>query len=366
MKKERDSGMETLRLIAMVLVILVHAFNYGGFFSAASEVGGSVRAAAILVKIASRSAVSLFVLISGYFMIRTPFDLKKQYRRAGSTYLTILFYSVVLSVVFLCLGKDYLYYGETVMPTSKIILRALFPISSQQWYFLTDYLLLCLLAPFANLAVQKLTKKQYTVLIAVLLWIFCGWQTLSYLSPFKRWFVLYGYYDMTEGKNVVFFLFLYLLGGYIALHTKERKRPNFAFLAVSLGAVLANYFLYTRLPKDFGWRDTAMKYSNVFVLLFAVGLLLFFKDLHFRCKPLNVLASTTLGIYAIHEFCFVRNQLWSWFDFKAMDCSSLPKNAAVLALAVVSIMLVCGAADLLRQGLFGLISNVHKKLKKTE
>lgn len=366
MKKERDSGMETLRLIAMALVILVHAFNYGGYFSAASDVGGSVRAAAILVKIASRSAVSLFVLISGFFLIRTPFDLKKQYRRAGSTYLTILFYSVVLSAVFLCLGKEYLYYGDTVMPTGKIVLRALFPISAQQWYFLTDYLLLCLVAPFANLAVQRMTKKQYTVLMAVLLWVFSGWMTLSYLTPFKRWFVLYGYYDMTEGKNVVFFLFLYLLGGYIALHTKERKRPNFGFLALSFGALLSNYFLYTRLPKDFGWRDTAMKYSNVCVLLFAVGLLLFFKDLHFRFRPLNVLASTTLGIYAIHEFCFVRNQLWSWFDFKSMDCTSLLKNAGVLALAIVSIMLACGAADLLRQGLFRLIKNARKKIKKTE
>ncbi len=366
MKKERDSGMEVLRLLAMVLVILVHAFNYGGFFSAASEVGGSVRAAAILVKIASRSAVSLFVLISGYFMIRAPFDLKRQYRRAGTTYLTILFYSVVLSAVFLCLGKDYLYYGDAVMPTAKILLRALFPISAQQWYFLTDYLLLCLVAPFANLAVQKLTGRQYTILMAVLLWVFCLWQTLAYVTPFKRWFVLYGYNDMTEGKNVVFFLFLYLLGGYIALHTKARQRPNFGFLALAAGALLANYFLYTRLPKDLGWRDTAMKYSNVCVLLFAVGLLLFFKDFHFRCRPLNVLASTTLGIYAIHEFCFVRNQLWKWFDFKSMDCSSLFKNAAVLALAVVSILLVCGAADLLRQRLFRLISHAGKKLKKTE
>ncbi len=366
MKKERDSGMETLRLLAMALVILVHAFSYGNFFTAASAVGGHVRASAVLVKLATRAAVDLFVLISGYFMIRAPFELKKLYRRAGSIYLTILFYSVVLTAVFLCLGRETLIYEGAQMAPGKAVLRALFPVSSQQWYFLTDYLLLCLLAPFANLAVQKLTQKQYAVLLAVLLWIFCGWMTLTRVEPFRGWFVLYGYDGLVSGKNVIWFLVLYLLGGYVSLFGKERKRPNPAFLLLALAALLANFYLYTRLPKSFGWRDTATKYTNVFVLLFAVAVLLFFKDLHFHCRPLNRCASLTLGIYAIHEFCFVRHQIWSRLDFRAMDCTSILKNAGRLALIVLGIMLVCGAAEFLRQELFRLLAKGFKKIKKTE
>ena len=365
MKQSRDSGMELLRLGAMALVIVVHAFSYGNFFTAAVAVGGHVRSTAILLKLVSRSAVDLFVLISGYFMVRAPFDLKKQYKRAGSTYLTILFYSVVLSAISLCLGGEYLLYDGEVMATSKVILRALFPVSTQQWYFLTNYLLLCLLAPFANLAVQKLSKKQYLVLLAVLLWIFCGWMTLTRIEPFRGWLVMYGYDGLVSGKNVIWFLVLYLIGGYAALHGKERKRPNPGFLALALGALLANYFLYTRLPKSFGWHDTATKYTNICVVVFAVAVLLFFKDLHFHCEPLNRFASTTLGIYAIHEFCFVRNQLWARFDFSTIDCTNVFRNMLNLAVVILGIMLVCGALELLRQALFRLAGKAVKKIKKT-
>ena len=54
-KRERDSGMELLRIFAMLLVICVHMFSYGGFYTAAKAVGGHVHSTALLMKLASRS-----------------------------------------------------------------------------------------------------------------------------------------------------------------------------------------------------------------------------------------------------------------------------------------------------------------------
>ena len=50
-KRERDSGMELLRIFAMLLVICVHMFSYGGFYTAAKAVGGHVHSTALLMKL---------------------------------------------------------------------------------------------------------------------------------------------------------------------------------------------------------------------------------------------------------------------------------------------------------------------------
>ena len=107
MKQERDSGIELLRIFAMLLVIGVHAFSYGGFYAAARDVGGHVASAALLMKLATRAAVNIFVIITGYFMVHTPFDSAKNLRRAGKLYQKMLLYSVVLTLLFLCLGASF-------------------------------------------------------------------------------------------------------------------------------------------------------------------------------------------------------------------------------------------------------------------
>ena len=81
LKKERDSGIELLRIFAILMVIGVHAFSYGGFFSAAQQIGGHVASTALLMKLATRPAVNIFVMITGFFMVHVPFDPKKNLRR---------------------------------------------------------------------------------------------------------------------------------------------------------------------------------------------------------------------------------------------------------------------------------------------
>ena len=107
MKRERDSGMELLRIFAMLLVIGVHAFSYGGFYAEAKAQGGHVAAAALFMKLATRAAVNIFVIITGYFMVHAPFDPKKNLRRAGGVYQKMLLYSVALTALFLLLGPAY-------------------------------------------------------------------------------------------------------------------------------------------------------------------------------------------------------------------------------------------------------------------
>lgn len=151
MEKKRDSGIELLRILAMFMVIGVHIFLYGKYFDRACEYHGLVASSAGFMKLFFRPAVNIFVIITGYFMIHGSFDLKKSYRRLLPIYGTIFFYSVAIGIVVLMYRSHF----EVDMPDYLIAWKMIFPLSSQQWYFLTDYIFMCLLLLFLILFCKK-------------------------------------------------------------------------------------------------------------------------------------------------------------------------------------------------------------------
>lgn len=366
MKKERDSGIELLRIIAMFMVIGVHLWLYGKYFDVAGEVGGIVYYSAFILKTFFRSAVNIFILITGFFTVRSKFDLKKSYGKVAKTYLAIFFYSVALSILTLCLGGDYQVVGGTYVPTSQIVVRMFLPLTSQYWYFLTDYILLLLVVPFVNIALNGITKKQYQVLLAVTSFIMSVWLLLANINPTGNFMREYGYEGIYAGKNLFSFIYIYIIGGYIGLHCNNHKRPKVIYLLLCLVCLGINCGLYAYLPMSFEYTKAAMQYANPFVILVAVFLFMFFKDLHFKSKFINILGSTTIGIYAISEFKFVREWLWNIFDFNKFDCTNIFKNAIMILGSMIIIFLVCSIIELLRQLLFNGVEKGISKLRKTE
>ena len=363
MKQERDSGIELLRIFAILLVIGVHAFSYGGFYAAARDVGGHVASAALLMKLATRAAVNIFVIITGYFMVHTQFDPAKNLRRAGKLYQKMLFYSVVLTALFLCLGASFWVDRGTVFNWKQVVLKGLLPVSSQTWYFLTDYLLLCLLVPFVNLALQKLTKKQYFWFVLALTAFMSVWMTLVHVYPFRAVLEPFGYEKTVGGKQVFHFLFIYILGGYIGRFHPPKEKPNALYLLGAAATVLFNDLLFTRLPSAWGWQGIAGDYANPLLVLNAVLLLLFFRNLHFRSRIVNALGGTTMGVYCLTEFRFLRTVLWQTVNFNRFDNTNLWGNFLHVALVLCGVFLAAAAVDLLvSQGIAG-VKTVKQKIK---
>ena len=363
MKKQRDSGIELLRIFAILAVIGVHALSHGHDYAVAKELGGAVHSSTLLLRVAFRAAVNIFIVITGYFMVHGSFDLRKTIARCRSLWVKMLFYSLVITAVFLCLGPDYWYLNGKFIPLSKGIVTAFLPASSQAWYFLTDYLILCLLAPFVNVVLQKISQKQYLFLLVFLTLFMSVWMTLMHVKPFSVAFDTYGYENTVGGKNAFHFLYIYLLGGYIGLYGKRRAKPQFAYLLGAAATVLLNYFLITRLPADLKYASVAYHYANPLVVANAVFLLLFFKDLHFKSRLVNLLASTSLGVYAIAQFRYMRTFMWQVLDFRKFDCASPVKNLFWLTVVLLGVFLCFAAIDLLREQLFNLTGKAYHKLR---
>lgn len=360
MKQNRDSGIELLRIIAMLMVIGVHIFLYGGYFERACEYGGIIELSARFLKLFFRPAVNIFVIITGYFMARSAFNLKKSYKRLLSLYGTVYFYSIMMGMIFFT-GKPYF---ETSHSDLFVLLRMFFPITSQEWYFLTDYFLLCLFSPFVNIVLQKLNKKEYIILIVISSFLMTVWQFIINLAPFLMQDCNYGYEGLIDGKNVFSFLYIYMLGGYIGMYAKERKRPNFIYLVIVILCAVINCVIWVWCGEVLDYSSVAISYANPFVVLAAVCFLMFFKDIHFHNRVVNTLGSTTIGIYAFHEMEYMRNFIWDKFDFEKFDCSNLGVDLISIFAVMLFVFLMGTMIELIRQQLFGVVGKLFQIGKK--
>ncbi|MBR3598318.1 MAG: acyltransferase [Lachnospiraceae bacterium] len=351
-KKTRDSGMELLRIISVLMVIGIHLFSKGNYYQNAHEVGGFVGVCSLGLRLLFRPAVNIFIIITGYYMVKMKFNLKKAYGRVLKLYLTVLFYSVLLNMVALIGGERFYTVNGETDSVLLIIVRMLLPITYQQWYFITDYILLCLFAPFVNIILQNIKKKDYQILLGISTFVMSIWFTLSEARFLDEIIRTYGFGDIGDGKNVFSFIYIYAIGGYIRLHTSKNEKPNPIYLLATLGCVFVNGLLATKLEKILELSDVTLKYSNPLVILMAVFLLMYFKDLHFYSKIVNTIASATLGVYIIHEFKYVRVLLWDMFNFNKVDCNNMFMNL-VYIVSIIFMVFVAGViVDLLRQKLF--------------
>ena len=364
MRKTRDSGIELLRIIAIFMVIGVHLLDYGKYFETASQIDGVVQSSALLLRIFVRSAVNIFLIISGYFMVNQKFDLKKSYSRVFKIYLSILFYSVVLSIIALAVGASARYSLGITSSTTFIVLKMLTPISAQTWYFLSSYIFVMLLAPFVNIALTNITKKQYQVLLAVSGFIMSVWLYLGSIDFFRYVANDYGHDGILAGKNVFSFLFMYIIGGYIGMHTNKNEKPKFRYLVLAFVSLLTNYFIFTRLNDVLGYKYAVLPYANPFVIMVSVFMFMFFKDLHFKSRIVNAIGGATLGIYAISDFWLVRYWLWGIFDFSKIDCSNVLKNFLMIFISILIIVVCCAVIENLRKYLFDSLETTIKKHKK--
>lgn len=196
----RQSNLELLRIIAMLLVMVVHA----NFFSLGSPSTDELQAfpqtsiTRIFIQSISICCVNIFVLISGYFGIRPKFI------SLVSFLYQILFFFVLIYAM--CIAMGY----------SSFNLQGLLQcvcLTSSNW-FIKAYLLLFILAPVLNAFVDMRNQQLHrNILIGFYLM-----QTI-YGCLFAADF-------FNNGYSTLSFIGLYLLARYIRLYTPKFAQLN--------------------------------------------------------------------------------------------------------------------------------------------
>lgn len=329
MKKVRKSNFELLRIIAMLMIILHHLSYHGKIIN---QSAGPVKYAAQFYLIGGALGVTLFMLISSYFLIDTKFSIKRIIR--------IWFELFIYSAVFSVLG----YFLKFQTFTYKTWLQSFMPLSFNEAWFASAYIFICFVSPFLNYLIKKLNRKNYISLLSVLFIFTVGVQAVTFAMPQRMFF-----------NSVSWFVCIYLFAGYIKRYSIKILDNRIAALFVCLISLLViwgSQIWFEHLGKTIKlFADNSkyfVAYDNIFMVLAAVSLFMFFKNLHFKNNIIiNTIAKTAFGVYLIHDHCILRSKIWgSWIDIKQLQ-SGLSVIFGGLIIAVC-IYVICSLIDWIR------------------
>ena len=233
---------------------------------------------------------AVFFLISGFFLFKTKFSLKKLILLV----IEILFYNYIILLV------NVFIYNEK-NPVSLI--EEVFPITSNMNWFLSVYVFLYAMGPFIRKLCSSLrsTPRLYSVFMLTL---FLFYSVLGFITPENVYNV-----SLMQG------FFTFLLGDYlnfnkdVILCHKYKLIGILSFLlAIFITAILqilaGHVSIFSFLTGH------VIKGSSPLTIITACSLLLMFSQLSFHSKLINNLASGTLAIYLVHDNNAFRHHIW--------------------------------------------------------
>lgn len=278
----RQANFDLLRILAMLGVVITHFYGfelniYDKFFIDKTGDGGLLWAVMESLLLLSIPCVDCFILISGYFMITsTHFRWKGIWKVWSETW----YYSVLIFAI-LCMS------GEVVF-SAKGLFDAVTPVCSNEYWFITSYLLLMLTAPFLSALALKISKQQYQVLLAV------GF-VICFEYPFGRY--------AASGQQVLLFFLLYFLGGYVRLHVGRIRMRNIVAITAGLFLLMLSYCL---AKNSFLGNNKLVIYSmanNGLTLPFSVCIFLIVREIRIeglKARIITAIAPLSLSVYLVH------------------------------------------------------------------
>lgn len=293
----RDSNMELFRIVAMLLVMVVHAdFRALQVPTASDFYDDTYRTVMrLLVESLSIICVNTFVLLSGWFGIRCRIN------RILEFIFQVCFFSL------LGIGVALFMVPEEVSPLRGV--ASFFLIGDGDYWFVKCYLLMYIFVPVMNSFVEHCTERQFRTFLIV----FYAFQSLYGFIGGADWFK-FGYSGLS-------FMGLYLLARYIRLYpnrlTSFNKRWDMIvyFMFVVVMTLLGIAVLATgQNPKIIG---RIYAYTSPLVIIPSIYFLLFFTKIKLSYnKVINWVAASCFAIYLVHSNCWLAryyNQAISYF-----------------------------------------------------
>ena len=344
-KVQRDSNIELLRMVLMIVIISHHYVVNSGLSSCFDSANITVNM--IWYQIfggGGKTAINIFLIISGYFMCNSKVTLRKWIQ----ILLEICFYKIIINLIFIIAG----YHPFGIISIVKDMIPVLPGLKTGNDSFMSLYMILYLLTPFINKLINNINKKQYDILLGILL------ITYSVTTTFL-------FQENWEGLG--WYITMYLLGAYLK-RFPSKKIDNYK-IGLRLSLVMYVTYILEILVVDFlGAKVGYFGYWHIFMgangfgaVIWAVAIFILFKNIHIKNSVIiNKMASTTLGVLLIHANGSVMRN-WLWIDMLKNEKLYTATISVVIlhsVLSVIVIYLVCVGVDLVRK------STVEKKLMK--
>ncbi|MBS6396522.1 MAG: acyltransferase [Clostridiales bacterium] len=336
--KKRQMNFELLRILCMYMIVVGHCLFHGRV-TAKLGYGTMNYLASYLIQSFSAVHVNCFVMIAGYFAVGSEFKAQRLLR----FWKQVVFYSAVIFLVYACFADV----------TVRDAVQAVLPVSSRTYWFVSVYMGLSLLMPFAGILTGRLSKRQYQYLLGLLAVFFSINHAVFRVDT-------YGSY---AGRELSWFMFLALLAGYIRLHTEEKRTYIWYGLAgYVLGslAILASVYLSVELhQEDIGY---FLNYNSPFALLATVSLFICVRNIRWKGSAWDgwilKISGAAFGVYLIHDHYLIRYLVWDTFRASKVARTHW---AVIYTVGIgIVVYLICTCLELIRQKLFVLLEKPYK------
>ena len=307
--------------------------------------------------VGGKLGVALFFILTGYFLINSK---KIHLKRL---FCTAIFYSFVCFILFVVTGHQ-------LGGSSKIftVIRSfLLPLTGGSWWFITSYTFLILIHPVINDFLNILSKRKFLVFLV---------------------FFLIFWYAFAQLFKVPFFnlqraVFFYSLGAFLCrFSVLNNKRLGMKALLTVVFAVIYTLIAYSRVTFIVTHKSTPANLavaqigefinSGLLIPVLAVLVMMLICGLEIKTnRIINFVASTTFGIYLLHDSPIIRPVLWNEIVKADTVLYKMPAFPIVCLIVVLTIF-ICGLLiDALRQyffekRIFAIYDYTVKKIKGSE
>ena len=320
-RNRRESNVELLRIISMILVLVSHA-SYTSISSPTQEdISVSLDSSLLraLNEALSEVCVNAFVLISGWYGI------KARGKRFAELLFQVLFVSIIIYIAMRITGL--------IRPMDVNGWVELILIKHKGYWFVKAYIILYLFAPVLNTFVDNVSRKQLK----------------TFLIAFFVVQVIYGFYHYggwyAGGYSPLSFMGLYILARYMRIYpnkyTQFNKYIDFS-LYIVLSVITAVCSLALTYIYDKGG-TVLFLYSSPLMILSSVFFFLFFTKLSFHSRIVNWVAASCFAVYLVHNSPYIFHPYYidvikQWFDTETSFLFMLYTTGLIFVFFVFSIL----------------------------
>lgn len=270
----RNSNIELLRIIAMFMIVAIHACMYIGTFCSgtiARFFNGTVNGICNI-------GVTLFILISGYYGIRC-----KMSKLVHMECMMITFSLMETLVIYVFSPGDL--QGAALL---EQLVKSCLPFITRKYWFYSCYVCVMLLSGFIERLINALGEKELRRLLILMLGLFSVLPTLFYFEIMPD-----------NGKGLVQMIMLYMAGRYICKY-QDVQLPRWTILVfMVLWAI--NGFSHEHAIQIGGIYHHLCKDNSITNICMAVILFYAFKEWRLASGAINVAARQIFAVFALNN-----------------------------------------------------------------
>lgn len=345
---KRQSGIELLKVIALFLIIICH--TYSSFATARYPMQQDIVFDAVSFTNIEYFIFQIFItfgyignfiffVCSAWFLVDSK---KNKLEKVIGIWINALIISILFLVIYWLLGYE---------ATSEIVIKSFLPISSENNWYITTYIVFYLLYPFINLILNNLNKKQHfcvTLLLFVVYFIF------DYFFIEKAFFK----------NDLIMFMVIYVIVAYVKKYMVDYcddvKKNVVVLIVASLIFYTFIFINYAIMPIEIKWHVL----NNPFFLFMTISLINIFRKFKIQNSFINTISALSLFVYLTHDNFLFRDSIR--FDLVSNFIMTFETRLIVLevlAFATLLFITCCVISYIYYISINKFINNISLKVK---